>query len=130
MKNSILYVLLLFASNSFSQKKTYIEYYNLVNKAEEEFVMKMDSSCYKYYDVAFAKNKPFLKDPYIAAQIALYLNDTLRFKHYLSIAFKNGMPLKSVAASKFIRERYYPQLYKTVNCLYKQTAKNRLCFVG
>lgn len=120
MKNFMLGLLLLTAFNVFSQDKSYVEYYKLVNKAEEEFAFKMDSSCFMYYDRAFAANKPFLKDPYIAAQIALYLNDSLRFNHYLSIAFKNGMPLKSVTASRFIQERYYPQLYKTVARLYKQ----------
>lgn len=114
MKNCILGILILISSNLFSQDKPYIQYYNLVNKAEEEFVMKMDSTCFMYYDMAFAGNKPFLKDPYIAAQIALYLNDTLRFNHYLSIAFRNGMPLKAVTASKFIQDRYYPKLYKSI----------------
>jgi len=123
MKNFILGGLLLVTLNVFSQGKSYVDYYNLVNKAEEEFVMKMDSSCYKYYDKAFSQNKPFLKDPYIAAQIALYLNDTLRFKHYLSIAFKNGMPLRSVTAGKFIQDRYYPNLYKTIASLYDRYGK-------
>lgn len=120
MKNYVLGLLLMAAFNVFSQDKSYVEYYKLVNKAEEEFVVKMDSSCFMYYDRAFALNKPFLKDPYIAAQIALYLNDSLRFRNYLSIAFKNGMPLKSVTASRVIKERYYPELYKTVARLYKQ----------
>jgi hypothetical protein len=106
--------------NVFSQEKSYVEYYRLVNRAEEEFALKMDSTCFMYYDRAFAANKPFLKDPYIAAQIALYLNDSLRFNHYLSVAFQNGMPLKSVTASRFIQERYYPDLYRTVARLYKQ----------
>lgn len=120
MKNFMLGLLLVTAFNVFSQDESYVEYYKLVNKAEEEFTLKMDSSCFSYYDRAFVINKPFLKDPYIAAQIALYLNDSLRFNHYLSIAFQNGMPLKSVTASRFIQERYYPGLYKTVVRLYKQ----------
>lgn len=119
MKNFILGGLLLVTLNVFSQGKSYVDYYNFINKAEEEFVMKMDSSCYSYYDRAFASNKPFLKDPYIAAQIALYLNDTLRFNHYLKIAFQNGMPLKAVTASRFIKERYHPNLYKRINQLFK-----------
>lgn len=114
MKNYILGILLLISSNLFSQQRSYVEYYNLVNKAEEAFVMKMDSSCFKYYDMAFAGNKPFLKDPYIAAQMALYLNDTLRFEHYLKLAFQNGMPLKAVTASKYVQERYYPGLYRSI----------------
>lgn len=118
MKNYILGVLLLSSFYSFSQEKSYVDYYQLVNKAEEEFVMKMDSSCFKYYDKAFLGNKPFLKDPYIAAQIALYLNDTIRFNHYLKIAFQNGMPIKSVTASKLIKDRY-PQLHKKINQNFK-----------
>lgn len=100
-----------------------MEYYDLVNKGEEAFVMKMDSSCFKYYDMAFANNKPFLKDPYIAAQMALYLNDTIRFNHYLGLAFQNGMPLKSVTASKFIQDRYYPELYKSIAENFKRNYK-------
>jgi hypothetical protein len=120
MKNCLFGILLLVNLNLFSQEKGYVEYYNLVNRAEEEFVLKMDSSCFKYYDMAFAANKPFLKDPYIAAQIALYLNDTLRFNHYLAVAFQNGMPLKAVTASKFVQDRYYPKLYKSVATTYKR----------
>ncbi len=120
MKNYILGALLLLTLNGFSQEKSYVDYYNYINKAEEEFVMKMDSSCFSYYDRAFVSNKPFLKDPYIAAQIALYLNDTLRFNHYLKIAFQNGMPLRAFTASRFIKERYHPNLYKRINQLYKQ----------
>ena len=118
MKNYILGVLLLSGFYSFSQEKSYVDYYQLVNKAEEEFVMKMDSSCFRYYDKAFLNNKPFLKDPYIAAQIALYLNDTIRFNHYLKIAFQNGMPLTSVTASKLIKNRY-SQLHKKINQNFK-----------
>lgn len=120
MKNYILGILLLMSFQSFSQGKPYMEYYNLINKGEEEFVMKMDSSCFKYYDRAFASNRPFLKDPYIAAQIALYLNDSLRFYQYLAIAFQNGMPLKAVTASKFIQDRYYPELYKQIAANFKR----------
>lgn len=120
MKNYILGLLLLAAFNLFSQEKSYVDYYQLVNKAEEEFVQKMDSSCFRYYDKAFANNKPFLKDPYIAAQIALYLNDTVRFDHYLKIAFQNGMPLTSVPASKLIRDRYQSGLSKRINQNFKR----------
>ncbi|WP_343633832.1 hypothetical protein [Fluviicola sp.] len=120
MKKYILGLFMLTAFNLFSQEKSYVDYYHMVNKAEEEFVQKMDSSCFKYYDKAFAGNKPFLKDPYIAAQIALYLNDTARFDHYLKIAFQNGMPLKSVVASKFIKDRYQPNLYKRINQNFKR----------
>lgn len=123
MKNFIFGLLVLISVNLFSQAKPYIGYYNLVNKAEEEFVMKMDSSCFKYYDLAFGTNKPFLKDPYIAAQIALYLNDSLRFNHYLAVAFQNGMPLEAVTTSKFIRERYYPNLYRSVAANFKRNYK-------
>lgn len=120
MKNYILGVLVLLTSHVFSQEKSYVEYYNYVNRAEEAFVTKMDSSCFAFYDRAFAFNKPFLKDPYIAAQIALYLNDTIRFNQYLKIAFQNGMPLKAVTASRFIKERYHPNLYKRINQIFKQ----------
>ncbi len=125
MKNYILGILLLLSSNLFSQGKPYVEYYDLINRAEEQFVLKMDSTCYMYYDMAFASNKPFLKDPYIAAQIALYLNDTIRFEHYLSIAFRNGMPLKAVTASKLIQDKYYPQLYKKVARVYQQYGRQQ-----
>lgn len=123
MKNYIFGLLLLMNSNLFAQEASYASYYNLINKAEEAFVMKMDSSCFKYYDKAFLTEKPFLKDPYIAAQIALYLNDSIRFNHYLGIAFQSGMPLKAVTASKFIQDRYYPKLHKEIMATYKRYYK-------
>jgi hypothetical protein len=122
MKNCVLGVLFLIGFQSFAQDKNYVDYYEYVNQAEEAFVNKMDASCFNYYDKAFGTGvKPFLKDPYIAAQIALYLNDTVRFNHYLGIAFENGMPLKSVTASKFVQDRYYPHLYKGILATYKRT---------
>lgn len=95
------FLLLLFAPVCKAQN--YADYYQLINRAEEQFVLHRDSSCYAAYDSAFVQFTPFLKDPYIASQIAWSLGDTTRFYSFLQICFENGMPLTSVNASPMLR---------------------------
>jgi hypothetical protein len=80
----------------------YSSYYQLINEAEERFVSKRDTSCYVLYDQAFEQFQPFVKDPFIAAQIALHLEDSSRFYHYLKMSFRNGMPWSALDASPLI----------------------------
>jgi len=99
-------LLLVFSFSVLSQD--YSSYYKLVNEAEEQFVLKRDNTCFALYDEAFASNKPFIKDPYIASQIAFYLGDTNRFYGYLRICFSNGMPVTAVDASPMLRTKLKP----------------------
>ncbi len=85
--------------SSFCLAQDYVPYYQLVNRAEERFVEHMDSTCFADYDAAFNLCTPFLKDPYIAAQIALFLGDTARFDQYISLCFRMGMPLSAIHSS-------------------------------
>ena len=103
MKKFKLSLLILFALiSSLSKSQDYSLYYDLINEAEERFVEDRDSSCYAKFDQAFESFEPFLKDPYIAAQIALHLGDTNRFYHYLTICFQNGMPITALNSSPLI----------------------------
>lgn len=95
-------VIFLLSLSTFSQD--YSGYYQLINRAEEEFVTHRDARCFETYDEAFTHYSPYLKDPYIAAQLALYLQDTTRFYQYLGLCFRHGMPLTAIAASDLIRK--------------------------
>lgn len=103
-KRSCALFLLFVLITGVSISQNYTSYYQQINKAEEHFVLNRDSSCFALYDEAFNNFQPFLKDPYIAAQIALFLGDSTRFHHYLKICFQNGMPITAVNASPIIRK--------------------------
>jgi hypothetical protein len=70
-------------------QKNYLGYYDLVNKAEEEFVVSNNKAeCYKLYDKAFADyERPFAKDFFIASEIAYFNGDTIRFLTYIKKCF-------------------------------------------
>lgn len=90
----IVNLLLFFLCSSFIfAQQNYTEYYQLINKAEDDFVAKNDKSkCYQTYDQAFKKvKKPFVKDYFIASQIAYYNGDTAKFLEYTASAFDAGM---------------------------------------
>lgn len=112
-------ILLFYINPSFSQN--YIPYYNLINLAEEKFILEKDTSCYAHYDKAFKHFQPFLKDPFIAGQIALSLGDTLKFYDYLRICFKNGMPLSSIHASPIIKKVYTNKIKVFIDQLFKES---------
>ncbi len=101
-----------------SQKRNYIKYYKLINKAEECFTVKKDKSCFTYFDKAFKENKPFLKDPFIAAQIAFFLNDTSAFYRYLKIGFENGMPITAINVSPIIKTKSTIEIINKINNIY------------
>lgn len=62
--------LVLLALSHTADAADYTAYYDLINTAERKFIAHRDSSCYVEYDLAFAQFRPYVKDPYIAAQIA------------------------------------------------------------
>ncbi|PZF70891.1 hypothetical protein DN068_20920 [Taibaiella soli] len=106
--------------HSSSAFANYARYYQLVNKAEETFVTTKDKSCYRYYDSAFKEYKlPYLKDAYIAAEIAFYLKDTTKFLHYLGISFRNGLPLSSVRSAPMLRHINQDPVYSKITALYE-----------
>jgi hypothetical protein len=99
----------------------YTNYYRLINKAEEEFILKKNTDCFRYYDSAFASyKKPFVKDAYVAAQIAYHLNKPTLFLKYLDQAFKNGMPLSAVPSAPILRKITALPIYKDIKQHYEQ----------
>lgn len=105
---------------------SYVKYYELINKAEETFIFNKNRTCFNYYDSAFRLySKPYVKDTYIAAQIALYLRDTNSFYKYIALAFKNGMPLSAVSSAPFLRKVEAMTIYAKIKELY---LKNRIQF--
>lgn len=122
----IVFLLCLMMLSSFGLAQNYIPYYRLINRAEELFVENKDSSCFAYYDAAFDTCEPFLKDPYIAAQIALFLGDTIRFDKYISLGFKQGMPLSSINSSPLIQSANKGDFKEHITSLYEQNFKEKL----
>ncbi len=117
LKRLFVVALILIAFISFGSN--YSRYYQLINKAEETFIMNKDKMCFIYYDTAFKQySKPYVKDTYIAAQIALYLKDTNLFYKYISLAFKNGMPLSAVTSAPFLRSAGKMPIYAKIKELY------------
>lgn len=101
--------------------KDYRTYYKLINKAEENFILKRDKSCLKYYDKAFKKYEPFLKDPFIASQIALSQGDSVRFFKYIQICFENGMPITALNTSSLIKNRNVGVLKNKIEKVFKES---------
>ncbi|MES2513785.1 MAG: hypothetical protein V4580_06545 [Bacteroidota bacterium] len=123
-QNKLLTWLLLLATFSLrSNAANYTEYYQLINMAEETFVLKKDKSCFVFYDKAFKKHKPFLKDPFIASQIALYLGDTLKFYDYLKIGFQNGLPLTAINVSPLIKQVNTNHFQKRIQAMFEKEYK-------
>lgn len=115
-----LFVLVLFFGFQTKAQQSYIAYYQLVNQAEAQFVLKKDSSCFNLFDQAFQSATPYLKDPFVASQIALYLGDTTRFYHYLTRCFELGMPLTSVNASPLLVRSMTKAMKTKLHHLYDQ----------
>ena len=118
-------VLLLAMWGPYVVAQDYSDYYQWINQAEEQFVEHGDTSCFPYYDRAFARYEPFLKDPYIAAQIALYLKDTTRFYTYLEVCFHHGMPLTAVDAAPIIRRAMQGELAQHIHDSFKMHFRSK-----
>lgn len=122
----VLAIIIIFSLNLLSgigYAQNYAEYYQLINKAEEKFVLQRDSACYVEYDNAFKNFQPFLKDTYIASQIALFLGDTLKYFDYLKLCFENGMPISALNASLLVKRANTDALYSQISDLYSKSYK-------
>jgi len=102
--------------------KDFTRYYTLINQAEEEFVMNNSKRSLDLYNKAFREyDKPFVKDCYIATQIAYSLGDTVNFYKYVALAFRNGMPLTAYPAAPILRASYTDVITnKRITELYEQ----------
>lgn len=99
----LLFFWFFFAAETMVAQPDYFRYYDLVNRGEEVFIEHRDQRCYAYYDSALFEYRPFLKDCYVAAQMAWLNRDTLQFFRYLERGFSCGMPLTSVQAAPLLR---------------------------
>ena len=98
-------VFFIFSATQILAIENYSNYYVWVNEAEEAFINHDNKKCFQLYDQAFERyGEPFVKDNYVAAEIAYSTGDTERFIRYLGIAFKNGMPLSALGAAPILKD--------------------------
>lgn len=77
---------------AFAQGKDYLTYHTYINEAEENLVNDRIDSCFYYYDKAFNEfDFIFVKDAFIAAEVALRHNDYRRLTWYLVRGAQNGL---------------------------------------
>lgn len=96
-------ILLMMSSEFIEAQKNYLNYYDNINKAELGFINNNLTDCYKYYNAAFGEyDRIFVKDAFIASQIAFAAGDTEQFFTFIKTAFDNGFPLTSFASAKIL----------------------------
>lgn len=90
---SILFVLILLLSNAKSYSGiNYLEYHRSIITAESLFLSGKESEAIAVYKKTFSQYpKNFVKDTYIAAQIACKSKDTASLKYFLTLSFRKGM---------------------------------------
>lgn len=108
-----------FVSQPFScdAKQNWLLYYDLINRAEEEFVMNhQPEKSFPLYDSAFSiVNRPFVSDVYVAAEVAFYAKDTNRFMQYIGTCFDRGMTFQCLHFAKLFEGIFRdPQLIGSV----------------
>ncbi|HNB81162.1 MAG TPA: hypothetical protein PLP14_03630 [Chitinophagaceae bacterium] len=98
MRKVMVFLNLFFLTENAQSQISYLPYYSMVNQAEEYFFLKHDiDSAFILYDKAFSLvPKPFVKDCFIAAELALFTGDTSQCLKYLEKTFRAGMPLKAM----------------------------------
>lgn len=130
MKIHILYpalCTLLCCTNSHAQKN-YLPYHDLINQAEETFVaQKRSADALTLYDKAFNEfPTPFVKDVYVAAQIAFHADDTTRFIRYIKHCFDRGMSFRCLdngSVFKPLRHKNKAPLWARLEQLYATRQK-------
>lgn len=113
----ILFLVIIYSTICFGSQN---EYYDLVNLAEETFVIKKDQECFRFYDQAFKtkKAKYFAKDAYVAAEIAYYLKNNELVKKYLKLSFELGMPLSAINSGSIFNNIQKTGLYPEIVSIY------------
>jgi hypothetical protein len=118
----ILFLVIIYSTICFGSQN---EYYDLVNLAEETFVIKKNQECFTFYDQAFKikKAKYFAKDAYIAAEIAYYLKNNELVKKYLKLSFELGMPLSAINSGSIFNNIQKTSLYLEIASIYSSCKK-------
>ena len=124
MKRHFILVIILFFFTELSYASQN-EYYDLINQAEETFVLKRDQSCFAIYDKAFKVKgaKYFAKDAYVAAEIAYYLKLNVQVKKYLKLSFELGMPISALKSGNIFAAIQRTSLYPEILSIYKTCKK-------
>ncbi len=91
-------------SISYSQKRnTYLVYHTYINAAEVYLTEEKVDSCLAYYDRAFREfDYAFVKDAYIAAQVAYKASDWTRVKQYLAKGARYGLTVDCLDQSPLL----------------------------
>jgi len=125
MKRHFILVIIIFFFFTELSYASQNEYYDLINQAEETFVLKRDQSCFAIYDKAFKVKgaKYFAKDAYVAAEIAYYLKLNVQVKKYLKLSFELGMPISALQSGNIFAAIQRTSLYPEILSIYKTCKK-------
>jgi len=92
MKTATFILLFICLTKDVAYCKDYLTYHAYINTAEKHLVNKEFDSCFYYYDKAFDEFEfVFVKDPFIAAEVALKQSDWNRLVKYLIKGAQNGL---------------------------------------
>jgi len=92
MKTATFILLFICLTKDVAYCKDYLTYHAYTNTAEKHLVNKEFDSCFYYYDKAFDEFEfVFVKDPFIAAEVALKQSDWNRLVKYLIKGAQNGL---------------------------------------
>lgn len=92
MKISIFGIMLFICCNAFSQNAK--EYYEMLSKAEDQFISGDFNKALEYYDSTFVEFEfPFYRHLRQATIIASYSNDTMKYHKYLKKCIRRGMTI-------------------------------------
>lgn len=121
---------LFFAFPAFSQKN-YIDYHNEIILAEKQFLNDDFTSSVKMYRTIFeAYEKPFVKDIYIAAEIATLAQDSSSLLYFLALGFKKGLPFRVVENDMNISTYLSTLSQKSISLLKENFLINRAYYLN
>lgn len=105
MKRLIILVLVIVSYKQLTAAENYIEYHRKVIQAQNLFLSgSLKASTDKYKEIFTSYKKPFVKDCFIAAQIACLRKDTAYAKYFLEKAFMHGLNWKWLFDVEPVRE--------------------------
>ena len=126
LKNLFILYLIIIQLDIYSQNEDFKEYYSNIKSAELELLNNNPKKATEIYHSVFKKYKePFLRDVFVASQVAFYDNNETQFLEFIKMAFKQGMPLNAIGAADIFKKMVADKsLYAKVTKLYYEN-KNR-----
>lgn len=126
LKKCIIIFLILTQLNLYSQNEDYKEYYSNIKSAELELLNNNPKKATEIYHSVFKKYKePFLRDVFVASQVAFYDNNETQFLEFIKMAFKQGMPINTLGSANIFKKMVENKsLFAKVTKLYYEN-KNR-----